>query len=517
LKESAYKQWETTKTRGKSTIELQINVLSTIRDKKVTVMGLARSGVGAANLLSRLGADVTVTDIKKKTELKDFISRLDKPVKLVLAEHPEHIFTTADLLVISPGVQLTIPQIIKARSQGVPVIGELELAYQIIRGFERERNEQRTINGQVEFLAVTGTNGKSTTTALLDFIMKRGHFDTILGGNIGSALTDEMYKRIQVNESRGNGTIDISHMSVDYVVAEVSSFQLESIHEFRPHVAAILNITPDHLDRYHSIEEYISAKARISENQKANDFLVLNRDDPATMNLYNERYKGRNNYLPNIYFFSRREAVEGVYYRDGTVYHNFPDRQRDHSPEPLIRASEIKIRGIHNLENAMAASAMALLANCPAETVRESLKGFPGLEHRLEFVRELHGVQYFNDSKGTNIGAVVKSLESFQEPIILIAGGRDKAGNFSLLRPMVKERVKALVLIGEAREKIQDVLGDLTRTVPASDLREAVNLSQRLAVRGDIVVLSPACASFDMFVDFEDRGRQFKSFVKGLK
>ena len=497
---------------------MQKNVISTIRDKKVTVVGLARSGVGAANLLTRLGADVTVTDIKRKAELKNFISKLDKSVRLVLAEHPEHVFTTADLLVISPGIQLAIPQILKARSQGVPVIGEIELAYQIVRGFERGGNDQeRAINGQIEFLAVTGTNGKSTTTALLAFIMKMSHFDTIVGGNIGNALTDEMYKRIRVHENRGNGTVNISHMRVDYVITEISSFQLESIREFRPHVAAILNITPDHLDRYHSIEEYISAKVRISENQKANDFLVLNRDDPATMNLYNKRYKGRNNYLPNIYFFSRREAGEGVYYKDGTVYHNFPDRQRDHSPEPLIHADEIKIRGIHNLENAMAASAMALLANCPVEAVRESLKGFPGLEHRLEFVREIHGVQYFNDSKGTNIGAVVKSLESFQEPIILIAGGRDKAGNFSLLRPMVKERVKALVLIGEAREKIQDVLGDLTRTVLAGDLREAVNLSQSLAVRGDIVVLSPACASFDMFVDFEDRGRQFKSFVKGLK
>jgi UDP-N-acetylmuramoylalanine--D-glutamate ligase len=497
---------------------LQKNVKSTIRDKKVTVVGLARSGVGAANMLSRLGADVTVTDIKRKEELKDFISRLNKSVKLVLAEHPEHIFTKADLLVISPGIQLNIPQIINARSKGVPVIGELELAYQIIRGFERGGTEQeKEINGQIKFLAVTGTNGKSTTTALLAFIMKRSHFDTIVGGNIGNALTDEMYKRIQVPENRRNGTVDISNMSVDYVVTEVSSFQLESIHEFRPHVATILNITPDHLDRYHSIEEYISAKARICENQKANNFLVLNRDDPATMNLYDKKFRGRNNYLPNIYFFSRREVVEGVYCKDGTVYHNFSDGQRDYSPNPLIRASEIKIRGIHNLENAMAASAMALLANCPVEAVRDSLKGFPGLEHRLEFVRELRGVQYFNDSKGTNIGAVVKSLESFKEPIILIAGGRDKAGEFSLLRPIVKERVKALVLIGEARKKIHDALGDLTRTVDANDLREAVNLSQRLAVQDDIVVLSPACASFDMFVDFEDRGRQFKSFVKELK
>lgn len=497
---------------------MQRNVLSTLRDKKVTVIGLARSGVGAANLLSRLGADVTVTDIKRKGELQDFISKLNKSVKLVLSEHPEHIFTTADLLVISPGIQLAIPQVLKARSQGVPVIGELELAYQIIRGFEREGNEQeREISRKVEFLAVTGTNGKTTTTALLAFIMKRSHFDTIVGGNIGNALTDELYRRIQrVSENRGNGTIDISHMNVDSVVTEVSSFQLETIHDFRPHVAAILNITPDHLDRYHSIEEYISAKARIGENQKATDFLVLNRDDPATMDLYDKKYRGRNNYLPKIYFFSRQEAVEGVYCKDETVYHNFTDRQRDHAPQPLIHASEIKIRGIHNLENAMAASAMALLANCPVEAVRESLKEFPGLEHRLEFVRELRGVQYFNDSKGTNIGAVVKSLESFKEPIILIAGGRDKAGNFSLLRPLVKEKVKALVLIGEARKKIQDVLGDLTRTVVAMDLKEAVNLSQRLAGQGDIVMLSPACASFDMFGDFEDRGRQFKSFVKEL-
>jgi UDP-N-acetylmuramoylalanine--D-glutamate ligase len=496
---------------------LQRNLKSTIRDKKVTVVGLARSGVGAANLLSRLGADVTITDIKREEDLKDFISGLNKSVKRVLAGHPEHIFTTADLLVISPGIQLSIPQIISARSQGVPVIGELELAYQIIKDFERGENKDKAISGQVEFLAVTGTNGKSTTTALLAFIMNKSNFNTIVGGNIGNALSDEIYKRIHVPENRRNGTVDISHMNIDYVVTEVSSFQLESIQTFRPHIASILNITPDHLDRYYSIEEYISAKARIGENQGANDFLVLNRDDPVTMKLYDTTYSGRNNYQPSIYFFSRQEVVEGVYCKEGTVYHNFPGGQGTSSPQPLIQASEIKIRGIHNLENAMAASAMALLAHCPAKAVRESLKGFPGLEHRLEFVRELHGVQYFNDSKGTNIGAAVKSLESFNEPVILIAGGRDKAGDFSLLRPIVKERVKALVLIGEARKKIQDALGDLTRTVAVQDLREAVSLSQHLAVQGDVVVLSPACASFDMFVDFEDRGRQFKSFVMDLK
>jgi len=409
-------------------------------------------------------------------------------------------------------VQLTIPQILSARSKGIPVIGELELAYQIVRDLGSRGNEQ-----EPRFLAVTGTNGKSTTTALLAFMTGKSRFKTIVGGNIGNALTDEIYRRIQVPENRGNGTVDISRMNVDYVVTEVSSFQLESIKEFRPHVAAILNITPDHLDRYHTITEYISAKGRIYENQKEDNFLVLNRDDHATMQVHDTIRKGRKEDSPGVYFFSRREAVEGVYCMDGTVYHNFPHQRHDYSPSPFIHASELKIRGIHNLENAMAASAMALLANCPPEAVRESLREFPGLEHRLEFVRELGGVQYFNDSKGTNVGAVVRSLESFREPIVLIAGGRDKGGDFSPLRPVVRERVKALILIGEARRKIRDVLGDVTETRTAADLKEAVSLSRRMAARGDVILLSPACASFDMFADFEDRGRQFKSIVMDLK
>jgi UDP-N-acetylmuramoylalanine--D-glutamate ligase len=234
------------------------------------------------------------------------------------------------------------------------------------------------------------------------------------------------------------------------------------------------------------------------------------------MKLYDKKYKGQKEFSPNIYFFSRRKVVEGVYCKDGTVYHNFIDHMRAPCSVAIIHTNEIKIKGIHNLENAMAASAMALLANCSVEAVREALAEFPGLEHRLEFVRDVQGVKYFNDSKGTNVGAVVKSLESFKEPIILIAGGRDKDGDFTLLRTLVKEKVKTLVLIGEAQEKIQSALGDITRTVTASDLREAVKVSQSLAVRGDIVLLSPACTSFDMFVDFEDRGRQFKAIVMEL-
>jgi len=479
-----------------------------IKDKNVTVVGIARSGIGAANLLSELGANVTVTDIKTKEELKDSIPGLDPSVRLVLGGHPENIFVSADMLVVSPGVPLDIPPIINAKSRGVTVIGEFELAYQIAT---------QSIE-QAGFLAVTGTNGKSTTTALLDFMMKKGGFRTVLGGNIGNALTGEIHERTREPENRGIGEVTVSpfhriavsDISVDYIVTEVSSFQLESIKDFRPKVATILNITPDHLDRYHSFEEYSDAKARIFENQKEDDFLVLNWDDPATMKVKSEKLKSEK---PRIVYFSRKEEVEGLYFKNRRIYSNFSDLSSTTRRSPLIAADEIRIKGVHNLENAMAASAMALIANCPLETVIDSLREFPGLEHRLEFVKEINAVRYFNDSKGTNVGAVMKSLESFIEPIILIAGGRDKAGDFSLLRHLVRDKVKTLVLIGEASEKIKMALGDLTETVMAQDLREAVRISRSMAVKGDVVLLSPACASFDMFVNFEDRGRQFKKIV----
>jgi UDP-N-acetylmuramoylalanine--D-glutamate ligase len=332
-------------------------------------------------------------------------------------------------------------------------------------------------------------------------MMKKGGYKTILGGNIGNALTEEIYKQRAKSKEQ----------KVDYIVAEVSSFQLESIKDFRPKGATIVNITPDHLDRYHSLEEYRNAKARICENQGTGDFLVLNQDDPETMKVKSEKLKVK------LFFFSRKEEVNGIYLKNGVVYCNFQNSAPGIRHPALIKADEIKIKGVHNLENAMAASAMALLAGCPTEAVIDSLKEFPGLEHRLEFVRELEGVSYFNDSKGTNVGAVMKSLESFSSPIILIAGGRDKAGDFSLMRQLVSERVKALVLIGEASEKIGKALGDLTETVQAKGLKEAVAVSRKLSVGGDVVLLSPACASFDMFRDFEDRGRQFKKSIMEMQ
>ena len=511
-----------------------------LKGKKITVVGLARSGVGAANLLSEMGAEVTVTDRKSNDELADSIKRLAPSVRLALGGHPDDIFMSADMVVVSPGVPLEINPIASAKANGISVIGELELAYRLI---ENSKFKIQNSKNRMPFLAVTGSNGKSTTTTLLDLMLRKGGFKTLLGGNIGNALTEEIHKQVRSQSpsatrrggksappthpspSRGEGKGEGGRftLNTDYVVVEVSSFQLEAIDRFRPHIASILNITPDHLDRYHSMSEYSYAKAQIFLNQQGTDFLVLNADDPETIKVESEKLKVKSN-KPKILYFSRKKEVQGVYLKDGIIYSNFPNSElrtlptgRQAPNSVLIRADEVRIKGVHNLENAMAASAMALLANCPLEAVIESLREFEGLEHRLEFIREVNGVKYINDSKGTNVGAVVKSLESFNEPLILIAGGRDKAGDFSVLRNIVAEKVKALVLIGEAAGKIQDALRDVTETVIARDLKEAVTLSGKIAKKGDVVLLSPACASFDMFQDFEDRGRQFKKIVRELR
>jgi len=467
---------------------------------------MARSGTGAANLLAELGAEVVVTDLKRRDELENFMRELNPAVRFVLGDHPGDIFVNADMIILSPGISSDIPQVTHAREFGIPVIGELELAYQLaVNGSDDPGVRPLITNKSGGFLAVTGTNGKSTTTALLDFMMRKSGFRTILGGNIGNALTGEILKCIRY------------YQPADYFVAEVSSFQLETIRSFRPAGAAIINITPDHLDRYHSLRAYADAKARIFENQGEKDFLILNRDDPETMNLYHGKIKGKPAPGPRVYFFSRRETVHGIYARDGRVFYNLHRTGVGLESRELIAAEEIRIKGVHNLENAMAASAMALLAGCSPEAVQDSLREFPGLEHRLEFVRELNGVRYFNDSKGTNVGAVLKSLESFSAPIVLIAGGRDKAGDFSQLRELVRTRVKALVLIGESKEKIRRALGDAADTFMADDLKSAAGISRNKAERGDVVLLSPACASFDMFADFEDRGRQFKKIVMEME
>lgn len=479
-----------------------------VKDKKVVVVGLARSGVGAANLLSNLGAAVTVTDKKSPQELKDYLKKLNTNIKLKLGNHPSELLENADLIIASPGVPLNIATLKAAAEKGVKIIGELELAYQIVHSsslITHSNNnfsihEPRAMSHQPSFLAVTGTNGKSTTTTLLYEMIKNGGFNAVLGGNIGNALTEEI----------SNLKFQISNF--DYIVAEVSSFQLDSIDKFRPKISTILNITPDHLDRYHSMAEYIYSKCRIFLNQTNEDFLVLNADDPTTKIIENEKLKIKSE-KPSVFYFSRQKEIKGAYCKDGIIYFNIPEFNLKPSTFSL-QSSAFKIKGVHNIENVMAASLMALLAGCSIDAVVNTMNTFTGLEHRLEFVREIDGVRFINDSKGTNVGAVVKSLESFSEPVILIAGGRDKDSDFTALKPLVNERVKALILIGEAKDKIQKAVGDAAKEVYIeNDMKSAVLKSKQIAAIGDVVLLSPACASFDMFRDFEDRGRQFKKAV----
>jgi UDP-N-acetylmuramoylalanine--D-glutamate ligase len=478
-----------------------------LKDKKVTVIGLARSGVGAANVLAEMGALVTVTDQKPETALAAQIGKLVPSVKLALGGHPDDVFMSADMLVISPGVPPGTGRIADAKAKGVPVIGELELAYRVIRQSSLN-DELSAFKDGLPFIAITGSNGKSTTTTLLDVMLREGGSNTLLGGNIGNALTEEIFGTMKTEISK--------RKKYDFIVAEVSSFQLEAVDTFRPHIAAILNITPDHMDRYHFLSEYSEAKARVFANQGKDDFLIINSDDPETVGLVEDRFRDKAD-KPELYFFSRSRQVRGVYHKESRIWCDMPHRSDIKGPVPLISSEEIGIKGVHNLENAMAASAMALLAGCPVGAVIDALRNFSGLEHRLEFVRELDGVRYINDSKGTNVGAVEKSIQSFDAPLILIAGGRDKAGDFASLGRLVAEKVKTLVLIGEAAEKIKDALGDVTETVIAASLNEAVEVARDKAEKGNVVLLSPACASFDMFIDFEDRGRQFKDIVRGLK
>jgi UDP-N-acetylmuramoylalanine--D-glutamate ligase len=437
--------------------------------KKVTVVGMARSGVAAARALQALGALVTVTDKKPLDQLSAQVASLGSGITIAAGGHPDRIFIETDLIVLSPGVP-TIPPVLKARRQGIRVISELELAWLL---------------SSAPYIGITGTNGKSTVTTLVGLMLAKAKKKVLVAGNIGNALTE-----------------DISQLTkADWIVAELSSFQLEDIETFRPRIAAILNVTQDHLDRYHTIEEYGEAKARIFMNQQKNDFLVLNFDDPIVKS-YTRRTAA------TVIPFSRQLRFNpGACMQDG--YLMFNNRR-------IIAADELRISGVHNLENALAASALSLLAGADIRSVASVLREFPGLEHRLEFVREKDGVSYINDSKGTNVGAVVKSVEGFTRPVILIAGGLDKGSDFSPLYDLFKHKVKLLVLIGKAADKMATALGTSTETVFAQTLQEAVRSASARAGRGDIVLLSPACASFDMFKDFEDRGRQFKQAVRDL-
>jgi UDP-N-acetylmuramoylalanine--D-glutamate ligase len=445
--------------------------------KTVLVVGAAKSGLASVRFLLGCGARVILTDTKNHEALKaeidplrDFAADSGKLV-LELGGHQNDSFAACDLVVVSPGVPLSLPYFDISRKAGIPIIAEIELAYRHLKG---------------KIIGITGSNGKTTTTALVSDLLTGAGMKGHAAGNIGTPLIS-----FTADSSAG-----------DCYAVELSSFQLESIREFRPFIGSILNLTPDHMDRYPSFDDYITAKRRIFMNQEKTDFAVLNADDPRT-----DAMKAEVRAIPML--FSRLRPLEqGAFVRNDRVIFRNAEGERD-----LFPVNAIALKGSHNLENVLAACAMAILAGAPPESLEDSIRKFKGVEHRIEWVAELDGVQYFNDSKATNIDATIKSLESFPGNILLIIGGRDKAGDFTVLRSPVRERVKYLVLIGEAADKIRKALSGTVAIREAQSMEDAVSICRSLARRGDIVLLAPACASFDMFQNYEHRGRVFKEAV----
>ena len=444
--------------------------------RRVTVVGLARSGVAAANLLLACGARVTVTDARSRKQLQERVGSLAPGVELALGGHPLRVFRRADLIVVSPGVPLEIAPLREAKRSGVALIGELELACRFARA---------------PIIAVSGTNGKTTTTALIGALLEAAGLQVTVAGNIGTPFSREVARE----------------KKRDFWVLEVSSFQLEAIESFCPHIALLLNLAPDHLDRYASFADYVAAKRRLFMNQTPQDYAVLNADDPLVLEAAADVRARR------VLFSRCRELPEGVMVQGGRIMAKLNGVSRE-----ICAVDELGMMGVHNLENALAATAASVICGMPSRLIRKILKEFEAPEHRLEFVTQIRGVDFVNDSKATNVGALLKSLAGFKQPVVLIAGGRDKEADFSPLLEAVREKVRRVVLIGEAREKIKKALVPLQdRLQEADSLPQAVRLAFRSAKPGDVVLLSPACASFDMFKDYEERGWAFKAAVFDLE
>ncbi len=439
--------------------------------KKVVVVGAGKTGLALARHFSRLGARVTLSDRRPGADIPDLATLEGLPVSFDFGGHTTALFTAAELVAVSPGVPLTVPAISEALSAGVAVLGEIEIAFSGIGA---------------PLVAITGTNGKSTTTMLAGEAFAAWGKKTFVGGNLGTPLIEA------VNESW------------DYLVAELSSFQLEAIETFRPRYAVLLNVTEDHLDRYPDMESYQGAKARIFENQTSGDWAVLNGDDPRVLAAAAGAKSRR------VLFSSSRELSEGMFLSGEELV------WRWQGSEERFPVREMRLRGLHNLENAMAALIPPLLEGCPAAVAWKALCGFGGLPHRMVPVRTLDGVIWYNDSKGTNVGSVVKSLAGLQPPVTLIAGGKDKGGDYAPLADLVREKVAHLVLIGQAADRIEQALGSLTHTVRAGSLDEAVALCRELTPAGGSVLLSPGCSSFDMFRSYEERGELFSRAVLAL-
>jgi len=452
--------------------------LGELQGKSISVIGAARSGIAVAKLLQSRGARVFVSDRESRERLQTQLDVLESTgIAFEAGEHSDRAYRCS-LMVISPGVPGNAPVVQKARESGIRIVGELEVASWFCKA---------------SIVAVTGTNGKTTTTTLIGRMLADAKRDHGVAGNIGTAFSSL--------------ALELAETSV--AVLEVSSFQLDHIETFHPRVAAILNITPDHLDRYGgSFEEYVESKSRIFKNQGANDTLIYNCDDTVTagraMNL-------RDSAVQLLPFSTEQSLSSGACVKKNKVV-----IANDNRMDELMDVREIRIRGRHNLYNAMAAALAARTVDVSADSIRQTLMSFEGVEHRLEFVRELNGVRYVNDSKGTNVNSVWYALQSFDEPIVLLLGGRDKGNDYSLLKEPVQKKVRAIVALGESADTVVENFKHLTRVVKVTSMDGAVGQAERLAQRGDVVLLSPACSSFDWFENYEHRGRVFKELVNRL-
>jgi len=446
-----------------------------LNGKRVLVVGLGKSGVSSALFAKARGARVTVSDAKTEDQLRAEIPiLLDHGIAVETGGHGERTFRGQDLIIVSPGVPVDAPMLVHARALGESVIGEIELAAQFLQG---------------PIVAITGSNGKTTTTTLTGEILVAAGFSTLVGGNIGTPA-------ISLVETAKPG---------DFVVLEVSSFQLETIQTFRPKVAVILNITPDHLDRHRTFQAYLEAKARIFENQNGGDFAVLNADDPTCLGL-GDKVRSR------VFWFSRHKEVQrGAYVRDGRILFRDENGQRE-----IMLVSEIPLKGAHNVENTLAAVTAGMLVGCAPEKIRGAVQRFKAVEHRLEYVATIRGVEFFNDSKATNVDATIKALESFPANIHLILGGKDKGSDYTVLNDLLRQRVKRVYTIGAAAEKIESQIKGAAEVVHAETLENAIRRASAVAQAGDVVLLAPACASFDQFQSYEHRGRVFKEVVHAL-
>lgn len=446
-----------------------------VEGKRVTVVGAARSGIAAAELLARRGALVTLSDARPSIADADR-QRLELAgVALEVGGHGERTFGDADLIVTSPGVPPELPVLRNAKASGVPVIGEVELAF-------------RWLNGRV--IAVTGTKGKSTTTTLIGRMLDEAGFTVAVGGNIGHPVS------AQVESS----TPDTLH------VIEVSSFQLEQIDSFRPWIAVMLNFSPDHLDRHHTVEAYAAAKRRVFENQRADDFAVVNADDEPAMTLAGDTAATRR-------LFSRQGAIE-----EGTVIESgWVVERRAGRSERLVPLDAVQLIGEHLIDDVMAAATVAQIAGADSAAMSTALRGFRGLEHAMELVADFDGVRFVNDSKATNVEAAVRSIESFEKGVVAIVGGKFKGGDLRLLRGPIGGRGKAVVAIGEARPLVRRALEDVIAVHEADSMHDAVVKAYELARPSGVVVLAPACASFDMFRDYAERGQRFRESVLQLQ